>query len=296
MNAEDFGPRGLEVYDFGRTHKHLAIPGANCLDPAHPEVYRHRMEIFREVAEDYDIDGIEFDYCRWYHMISDPEKNHPILTRMVAETRQMLNDVARKKGRARLLFGVRVSPSLDTPPNEAAFPGIVVTNKLVANGSCRARGTDVKTWIENDYVDYVCPALFWPRWPGLPYTGEFVTLAQGRNVGIYPTLFPLPAWLDDDETPDKAIGREDTERLRKYKEGFCDLALRLYADGADGISTFNWYFHLHLAQMPRQWQARYGYGMGGAAVQKHVLSILGNPEAIRHYHRQTWFWPPEEER
>ena len=75
MNAEDFYEEGLEIQDFGRKHKHLAIPGAFCLDPAHPVVYQHRMAIFREVAENYDLDGIEFDFRRWTHMISDPFMN-----------------------------------------------------------------------------------------------------------------------------------------------------------------------------------------------------------------------------
>jgi hypothetical protein len=162
MNAEDFYDRQLERSNFGRENKHLAIAGANCLDPAHPEVYKHRMAIFREVAEKYDIDGIEFNFCRWYHMISEPEKNYPILTKMVAETRQMLDEVARKKGRKRLLLGVRVSPSLDTPPSKEAFPGLAVIKQIETNESCRARGTDVKNWIENGYVDYICPSLFWP--------------------------------------------------------------------------------------------------------------------------------------
>ena len=83
MNAEDFYDRTTEVYDFGRQHKDLRIPGAHCLDPAHPEVFEHRTAIFAEVARDYDIDGIEFDFRRWCHMISDPLENHPILTRMV---------------------------------------------------------------------------------------------------------------------------------------------------------------------------------------------------------------------
>ena len=67
----------------------------------------------------------------------------------------------------------------------------------------------------------------------------------------------------------------------------------MYEDGADGISTFNWYFHLHLAKMPNQWQAYYGYGMGGSRVQKYFLSILGDPKAIRKYRKQPWFWPDE---
>ena len=282
MNAEDFGGRELDIHDFGREHKELAIPGVNCLDPAQPEVYEHRMAIFREVAEKYDVDGIEFDFRRWYHMVSDPLNNHVVLTRMVRETRQMLDEVAKTKGRQRMILGVRVGHTLS---GDTGNP---------TDQSCQYLGLDVRTWIEEGLVDYVCPSLFWPRWPGDPETTEFVELAKGRNIGIYPTLFPLPGWLQDEDSPDKGpIEPGDTEKLEKYKQGFCDIALRMYEDGADGISTFNWYFHLHLSQMPNQWQAYYGYGMGGSAVQKYVLSILGSPKAIQDYQKQAWFWPPE---
>lgn len=286
MNAEDFYKGQLDRSDFGRTHKHLAIPGANCLDWAHPEVYKHRVAIFREVAEKYDIDGIEFDFRRWTHMISDPLNNHPILTRLVAETRQMLDETSKRKKRKRMILGVRVGPSIADPPGTEYAGGNVKTDL-----SSRELGLDVKTWIEKEYVDYVSPSLFWPRWPGLPKTKEFAALAKGKRVGIYPTLFPMPKWLDDDQSPDKSIEPGDTEQLKRYKEEMTAAALAMYEDGADGISTFNWYFHLHLSQMPVQWQAYYGYGMGASAVQKHVLSIMGKPGALRDYRKQTWFWP-----
>ena len=289
MNAEDFCERTTEIYDFGREHKHLRIPGANCLDPAYPEVYKHRMAVFREVAEKYDIDGIEFDFRRWAHMVSNPLENHPVLTRMVRETRAMLDEFAKKQGRKHLILGVRVGPSLDTPEEVAKYPGATSPGM---DASCKELGLDVKTWTAEELVDYVCPTLFWPRWPGHPYTKEFVTLAKGKNIGIYPTLFPMPAWLDQNKRPNKFIEPGDTEKLKKYKEGFSEIALKMYEDGADGISTFNWYFHLHLAKMPNQWQAYYGYGMGGSAVQKHVLSILGSPEKIKEYQKEPWFWPP----
>ena len=290
MNAEDFYDQTTDMSDFGRAHKHLQIPEAHCLDPAHPEVYKHRIEIFAEVAKKYDIDGIEFDFRRWTHMISNPRKNHTVLTRMVAETRKMLREVAKHKGRRRLLLGVRVGPMLAGSFQEADFPG---ASSTLSNPSCEDLGLDVKTWIEKGYVDYVAPSLFWPRWPGLPKTAEFAELAQGRDVGIYPTLFPMPPELKEEAKKLGGIGVDDGERLLRYKDRFCAAALQLYADGADGVSTFNWYFHLHLAEVPNQWQAYYGYGMGGSAVQAHLLSILGEPETIRAYRKQPWAIAPD---
>lgn len=294
MNAEDFYEEGLEIQDFGRKHRHLAIPGAFCLDPAHPVVYQHRMAIFREVAENYDIDGIEFDFRRWTHMISDPLNNHPILTRMVRETRQMLDEVAKRKGKNRMILGVRVGPSLDTPQEVADYAGLKPENRKV-DPSCRELGLDVTTWVREGLVNYICPSLFWPSWPGLPRTREFSALAEGHDIGIYPTIFPRPKWLDDsgDVVNRGPIEPSNLDTLQEYKDGFCNLTLRCYDEGADGVSMFNWYYHLHLSRMPRQWQSYYGYGMGGSAIQKYMLSIMGDRQAVREYQRQSWYWPPE---
>ena len=296
MNAEDWEYSTWMLSDFGRAHpewrihftegekmeyvKHNTAPPecTGALDPAIPGVYEHRMRIFTEVAEKYDIDGIEFDFRRWYHMISDPLKNHPVLTQMVRDTRKMLNNTARAKRRSRLLLGVRVGPSLADPPG-TEYPGGDI---IRADISCKMLGLDVKTWIEEGLVDYLCPSLFWPKWPGLPRTSEFAGLAKNTGVGIYPTLFPLPQWLE--EGPDKGpINFNDKKKLLRYKNEFCQLALNLYEDGADGISTFNWYFHLRKANVPHLWTEYYGYGEGGDAVQGYILSILSDPGAIRRY-------------
>ncbi len=276
MNAEDHADHQLEIYDFGIAHKHLRIPDANCLDPIHPEVFEHRMAIFREVATKYDIDGIEFDFRRWYHMVSDPHKNHVVLTRMVRETRKMLDEVAKAKGRKRLLLGVRVGPSIDTPTTKELYPGI---GGVYASPSCKDLGLDVRTWIKQELVDYVSPTLFWPRWPGLPLTREFAELAKGTNVGIYPTLWPVSDWMNDEP-----IEPGDTERLMRYKNEFCRLVLKLYDDGADGISTFNWtpYHRPEIIRHPN----RTVWGIGAKLVQEQMCRRLGSPEAIKKYLEQ----------
>ena len=265
MNAEDFYAGELDLYDFGREHKHLRIPGSNCLDPFHPEVFKHRMAIFTEVAGAYDVDGIEFDFRRWSHMVSDPHRNYPVLTRMVAETRKILDAATDRKNRGRLLLGVRVGHTIAGEPSGA--PDL----------NCRDLGLDVETWIQDGYVDYVCPSFFWPRWPGLPDTREFVALAEGTDVGVYPTLWPLPDWLDKG----KPIGPDDHQRLLRYKNEFCRLALRCYEDDADGISTFNWVPH-HQPGMARN-PGRGEWGLGAKKVQMIVHAKLASPLALREY-------------
>ena len=277
MNAMDLATRTLHIYDFGRENMDLAIEGQNCLDPAHPKVYEHRMKIFAEVVENYDIDGLEFDYKRWYYMISNPEKNHVILTRMVRETRQMLDEAAKRKGRKRLLLGVRVEPMVAGQLYSGDFPGLLGTPH---NRSCEKSGLDIRTWIDEGLVDYVCPSGFWPQWPGLPHTAEFVELAKGKNVGIYPTVFPHPAWWDDKDGP---LEVDDTERMRRYKNDLCDMILSCYRDGADGISTFNWLPHHQRGMVPKPMRPYWGDGNKGLQMYIHgLMSDAATMEAYRN--------------
>ena len=289
MNGEDNYDYTWMLSDFGRAHPDYRIPftpeeiaelpegcrqkqWTGALDPAIDEVYDYRMNIFREVAEKYDIAGIEFDFMRWSHMISNPRKNHPILTKMVAETRRVLDAAAKRKGRNRMLLGVRVPPSIRTPPEEADYPGM---EHAYQNQSCRDKGLDIETWVKDGHVDYVCPSLFWPSWPGKPHTAEFLDLARHTNTGIYPTLFPKPPWMNGPIAPD------DRERLVRYKNAFCETALQFHDDGADGLSSYNWQ-PLGPGSPPRLGRVR-DWGLGALHVQMRLHAMLGDRASIERY-------------
>jgi hypothetical protein len=291
MNAEDWYQNTWRLADFDRAHPEYRIPGCGCLDPAIPAVYQQRMKIFGEVAAEYDIDGIEFDFRRWYHMVSKPLENHVVLTRMVRDARRMLDQTAHRKGRPKMLLGVRVGPSLESDPNPILFPGIFYPQKPT-NASCKELGLDVKTWIREGLVDYVCPSLFLATLPGLPLTREFTDLARGTEVGIYPTLWPLAAWMHG--VCERPVPPQDLRALALYKYDLSTTALKIYEDGADGISTFNWYSHLRDAKVPHLWTDGEGSaGAGAEAVQSYVYPLLGNPAAIRRYLAQPWAVPPK---
>ena len=294
MNAEDCYDNTWMLSDFGRAHpeyrikdpdnekssyKHKKTPGNEgffgCLDPAIPEVYDHRMMIFADVAKNYDIDGIEFDFRRWTKMISDPPVNHPILTQMVRDTRKMLDETAKAKGRDRMILGVRVGPSIET--RGRIYDGGNTDNDI----SSIELGLDIRTWIKEEIADYICPSLFWPTWPGLPETAEFAELSKTKDIGVYPTLFPLPAWLSEEGTYKGPIKPDEKDKMQKYKDEFCRLALRLYDEGADGISTFNWYFHL--AELGGKLWEDYRYGRGGLSIQKNILLKSSDPGELERY-------------
>ena len=265
MNAEDWYRNTWMLSDFGRAHPDGRIPGTGALDPAVPAVFEHRRRIFREVAENYDIDGIEFDYMRWTHMISNPRENHAILTKEVAGTRAMLDEVARRKGRRRLLLGARVGYSLDGPPAGRS------------DFSCKDLGLDVRSWIERRLVDYICPSYFWGYLPAMPRTSEFVKLAAGSATGVYPTVFPYSKWQAD---PGKRlIAETDRAAMKRFRDDILRDALQGYADGADGISTFNWVHHQQPGFVHNP--MREDWGLGSKKVQMQVHLWLGDPAALR---------------
>ena len=291
MNSEDWYHHTYRLSELGRAHPEYRIGKSGALDPAVPEVYAHRMKIFREVATEHDVDGIELDFRRWYRMVSDPSKNHVVLTRMVRDCRKMLDEVAREKGRKKLLLGVRVGPSLDSPSTPFLFPGVEYVNRP-ANASCKELGLDVKTWIKEELVDYVCPAVFMGNLPGMPLTREFTDLAKGTEVGIYPFLPCKAAWMHATLGTERTVKLKGDDRaMALYKYDLCTTALRLYADGADGISTFNWYSHLRDAQVPYLW-TKDECGDGADAIQTYVYPLLGDPAAIREYSGRPWALPP----
>jgi hypothetical protein len=293
MNGEDWYQNTWLLSDFDRSHPDYRIPAqkdtpswgrplTGCLDPAIREVYEYRMKIFREVVDNYDIDGLEFDYRRWYHMISDPQKNHGILTQMVRDARKMLDEAARRKGRSKLLLGVRVAPSLDRPANVFLHPGAWHAEDL--EHSCTYYGLDVQTWVKEGLVDYICPSEFLGQLPGVPFTREFADLTKGTDIGVYPTLWPLSGWMHEIIGVERAVSLEEKDQpaLSLYRYDLCSAALRMYDDGADGISAYNWVPYL---------DDPYG-GPGPAAVARYFFPFADDRAAIRNYLDQPWAIPP----
>ena len=285
MNAEDYYKHSCELFDLGRNHPEWRIPGTAAMDYAVPEVYRHRLSIFAEVAEKYDIDGIEMNFRRHNHMISNPLKNHGILTNLVRETRRMLDRAAARKGRGKLLLAVRVGGFIAGHHSVEEMRGATSKHDAL---SCEELGLDVKTWMDQGLVDIVIPSGFLA---GVPDAAEFVRLAKDKNIGVYPTLFPgsgMHQWLDGSvvlrDIPPHMLSR----LMRAQTDELCAVALQYYGEGADGISTFNWGFHhqysKNLLQIP---DAKGGIDRSLPGVPKMLspYSYLPVMETQRFVHR-----------
>lgn len=149
--------------------------------------------------------------------------------------------------------------------------------------SCKDLGLDVTTWVKEGLVDYLCPSMFWGYNPtGIPKTAEFVALAKGTHVGIYPTVFPYSAWMADG--PDKGpVEEKNPKIMRRYRDDIVNAALQCYAEGADGISTFNWVPH----QQPgmTRLNQRADWGLGALKLQMRIHPRLRDRAALEAYQK-----------
>jgi len=81
--------------------------------------------------------------------------------------------------------------------------------------------------------------------------------------------------------------------LALYRYDLVTTALKMYEDGADGISTFNWYSHLRDAKAPYFWtDGEDAVGAAADALQSYVYPLLKNPDKLRWYLAQPWALPP----
>ncbi|MFM7322222.1 MAG: SUMF1/EgtB/PvdO family nonheme iron enzyme [Armatimonadota bacterium] len=220
------------------------------LNYAFPEVREHRLRILRELATHYDIDGIELDWMRHcrYFPAGQQRAYLQTMTEFVGQVRGMLDDVARKKGRARLVLGHRV-PST---PDEGLGIGI-----------------DTIAWAKRGFADYVVPADF--QHVDLNVQADrYVRALRGTGCRVYPSFGNTPyssGFAYGEGTPDSPRRRSRMSTPEQYRA----LASNWFAWGADGGATYN------IINWPAERQR----------FAREMISILsGSPRALngpRHY-------------
>ena len=220
-----------ELYDFltpqfMRDHPEwrIQLPDGTpdvAMDYSHEGVRSHRLAIFTELAENYDIDGLELDFmrsCR-YFAPDKAEENAAILTEFVGGIRDMLDRISKERGRDPFLLGVRMPPSL---------------------GECPPLGLDPEAWIRSGWIDYVAPSDF--MW--LDYgtrVEDFAAICEGTDCGVYPCLNPFASeWVDHRAINGYATNPVNFNRRVFFSDEHVRGLMRNYREwGADGIYSFN---------------------------------------------------------
>ena len=191
-----------------------------ALDYSFPAVRRQRLDMIREVAQWYDVDGIELDMVRseYFFQPSEAWAKRGILTNFVKEVRTMLSSIGKKRGR-------KISLIIRMPFSEQAR---------------KTAGIDVREWINKKYIDILVmttrandynisvePYLSMCRKKGIAFYGcnECVTAI---NSADYPTMAKAPHnWV---------LKATDEQKILRQRA----MAKHFLEQNVDGIYMFNY--------------------------------------------------------
>ncbi len=160
-----------------------------------------QLRVLRELATNYDMDGLELDFCRTLPALPLEQawEKRNALTEFVRSVRMMTLQVEKKRGRPFLLA--------------ARVPGDVMGAKI--------DGVDLETWAEQGLVD-----IFVPGSRSFHYDlAGFRRIVEGTHIKIYPCHDTHHA-SDGYQYPRMKVVR--------------GVAANWWYRGADGIQTFNY--------------------------------------------------------
>ena len=168
-----------------------------------PEVRQFKVAMLREVAQRYDLDGMNLDFGRHPPFLPAGRQweHRHALTDFVRQVRLMLQDVAQRRGRP-FLLSVRVADTI---------PG------------CHFDGMDIERWVRQNLVDMI---VIGTRSIEVDLCG-FQRITAGTHVKLYPCI-------DQHHSPDGYHAVTTPQFLR-------GLAANWWHQGADGIATFNFW-------------------------------------------------------
>ena len=196
-----------------------------AMDYSYPEVREHRLAIMREIAEEYDVDGLELDFNRWAKHFQRHlgREKAPIMTAYMGQIDEMLKEAAEKRGRDHLILGVRVLGTLE---------------------ECWNCGLDPKAWVKNGWVDYmvVCePNCTWP----MMHVEEFAAFTRGTKCELYAQMGDMMggSWSGKPEIKDRGLAQSPAHKgysgMLLTSEEAKAAAYNFYTWGAQGISFWN---------------------------------------------------------
>ena len=187
-------------------------------DFAHDEVRALRRDIALEVCERYDCAGFLFDFLRVpaFFRFGEERQNAHLMTKMIRETREGLDEIARVKGRP-IGLTVRVPPTID--------------------GTVRM-GLDVDAWIDDHLVDIVVTSPFFAQ-DTEHDAGEWVSLGRDTPVTIVAAI--EEGYLAGHSDGFNRWFYNPPVMTPLSKEMIRAVAARHHDRGVDGLYVFNWF-------------------------------------------------------
>ena len=224
-----------------------------AVDFAHEAVRAHVRRFVREFLENYDIDGIEYDYFRHLQLFKTvangadaTQAELDLMTALMRDLRTIADEVGRQRGKP-FLVAVRVPDSV---------------------GFCRAIGIDIERWVHESIVDMVIGTGYFQCNPW-----HVMTDVVHRNGGKF------YASLDE---PRNATKRAPLGMLpgRGFAVPFfrARMAAAL-AEGADGVYFFNLFTYFEAAYRVTDttpWDFIVSHGLTPKSIKDQPMSIPEN--------------------
>jgi hypothetical protein len=220
------------------------------LNWAVPEVRAHKFAFIEELCTNYDIEGIELDFMRYFSYFqlnrTGTAERRSIMTGFVAEIRALLNRTARG-GKHRWLA--------------ARVPAIASTHDIlgIALPAMVDAGLEIVTLSTN---------YFATQQTDLPAIRKNIPAAIVLNEMTHAVAVGKPVKLPGEREGDFY----DTRRDRRATPQLLVTAAHLaYANGADGVSIFNFPYY-----------REYGVAFQGPFSEPpfYVLGLLGDKERL----------------
>ena len=127
------------------------------------------MSFFKEVCENYDVDGVELDFLRHFELFKTvgqggiaSQKQLDMLTDMVRKIRIVTEDAGMKRGN----------------------PILVLTRVPTSPEYAKKAGVDIERWIDEGLVDIVVGSCYFR----LDFWENFAKLGRDKNVKMYAGL------------------------------------------------------------------------------------------------------------
>jgi hypothetical protein len=206
------------VSPFCEEHPEALLPDG-ALNWLRPEVHERVLGHFREVAENYDVEGIDLDYTRIPPFFNPDEivKGREAMTEFVRRARAVLDQVGAKKGKrlglsAQLYAQDPLENSVETAYNY---------------------GCDVRRWAREGLIDILI-GHYRSKMAYEPDVSNWLAAVEGTSCKLY-------------AGPGKPRERHCSMRLGLTRfithEEHRAIAAHLHAQGVDGISFYDYMHH-----------------------------------------------------
>lgn len=166
-------------------------------NPEVEEVKQHIVETVKEIAINYNVDGIHFDdyfYPSNYPLPQGETKDGVVANNRREAVNDMVKRVSRTIKTVNATYGKAIKFGISPPGIWKNNTSDISGSSTAGRESYYALFADTRTWIKNEWIDYVVPQIYWKighskadyetlvKWWNNEVTGTNVKLYIGQGI------------------------------------------------------------------------------------------------------------------